>query len=733
LVSDRIAREILDDSVRAAGSARSTATAVAVLAALLIVVVAGLAAAGARSIAVPLARLNAAALTVATATGKELERVSDVESDADVAPALQAVPTTGPGDVADLAASFNRVQDAAGALLARQVTTRRNVSAMFATVARRTRNLADRQLNLIDVLERQQQDPQLLDRLYRLDHVATRLRRSASALLVISGAADDVPSNPMRLADVVRAAAAEIEQFARVDLVDAVDVAALPGVVSDLILAVAELLDNAVSYSPPPSPVTVSVSLTGGGCRVSIVDTGIGMSDDQLDAENRRLVERERLDIAPTRVLGLFVVGRLARRHGLVVTLTETRPQGVTVHVDIPGRLLTAAVGPTAPAPQPRGVRQVARERFGALPVPARATAAMRRGLEEHFPWFGDDVAPEVPAPALMALPPPPPAPRPPARPAAALPAAPARGIAPVPTAAVPAAAATLPMIPAQRSPLHGVGAEPAAPPREPAPIGPSGLSRRVPGTHLPPAAVPQPEEKEAVAVDPAAARAEALAFTQGFERGTAVAQPAPAAPLARPAAAPVARPAPVVEPVARVAPPPQWPIPTSPPPAPVAPATDEPEPAETAASVAAPVATPGPGEPAPVEAGPARLTRRVPGANLADELRLPANGQPAVGRASAMPGVHLAGTASLSAAVTQPLGAGPSAPPDRDPDAEQHTVDTLIAAFARADATASAARAEAAPADAAPMAAASGGTGGEPESDGPTPPGPETQDVERR
>lgn len=400
LVGDRIARDIVSDAAAAASRARTVAAAVAVLAALLILVMSVLAATGARSIAVPVRRLSAAARRVASATGQELERVSDTESDWAAPPVLQPVPASGPADVAALASAFNQVQEHAAALLVRQAQSRRNVASMFATVARRTRNLADRQLNLIDTLERHQQNPTLLDHLYRLDHVATRLRRSAAALLVISGSSDEASGPPVRLADVVRAAAAEIEQYARVRLTDAVDVAAVPNLVPDLILMLAELLDNAVSFSPPAAPVTVSVAPTGSGCEITVVDTGIGMSDEQLAAENDRLVERERLDIAPTRVLGLFVVGRLARRNRLEVRLEHTQPSGLTVRVRVPGHLLTAP-GPTTARPLALPARPAASRVPDGLANLSAASAAIQAALTaKPFAWFGPATRPDgEPAP----------------------------------------------------------------------------------------------------------------------------------------------------------------------------------------------------------------------------------------------------------------------------------------------------------------------------------------------
>ena len=129
-------------------------------------------------------------------------------------------------EIGELAAALNRVQATAALLLERQVTTRSNVAVMFANIARRTQNLVGRQLTLIDELERNERDPELLQRLYRLDHVATRLRRSADSLLVVSGTIDQqLSGTPTRLADIIRSALAEIEGYRAVELGEIVDVA----------------------------------------------------------------------------------------------------------------------------------------------------------------------------------------------------------------------------------------------------------------------------------------------------------------------------------------------------------------------------------------------------------------------------------------------------------------------------------------------------------------------------
>jgi len=219
---------------------------------------------------------------------------------------------------------------------------------MFGHVGRRTQNLVGRQVAIIDKLENDETEPDRLRDLYRLDHVASRLRRSASSLVVLSGATGaDEHIAPVRLGDVIRLALAEIEDYSRVDVEVSTSVRVIPALISDLVLLLAELMENATTFSPPGTQVTVTAVTWAESARLTIVDHGLGMSAERLAEENARLTRRERLDLAPTEVLGLFVVGRLARRHGLVVSLLPTDRGGVTIVVDVPAHLLTA-FGPIA-------------------------------------------------------------------------------------------------------------------------------------------------------------------------------------------------------------------------------------------------------------------------------------------------------------------------------------------------------------------------------------------------
>jgi anti-sigma regulatory factor (Ser/Thr protein kinase) len=209
-----------------------------------------------------------------------------------------------------------------------------------------------RQVALIDELEHDETDPGRLQQLYRLDHLSNRLLRNASSLVVLSGAhGADAHVEPLPLEDAVRLALAKIEDYIRVDTAIPSDIELTPAIIPDLVLVLAELMENATNLSPPHTRVSVSATASPAGARITIVDHGIGLSEERLAEENARIQRRERLDLAPTRVLGLFVVGRLARRHGLGIRLSATDGGGVTATVEVPQQLVTRVTAQTIARP----------------------------------------------------------------------------------------------------------------------------------------------------------------------------------------------------------------------------------------------------------------------------------------------------------------------------------------------------------------------------------------------
>ncbi|MGW3494441.1 ATP-binding protein [Streptomyces sp. NPDC001020] len=332
------------------------------------------------SVVQPVQALTDAAQQVAEVAGRELARVADDDAEDAGPPRLRQVPVTVRDEIGELAEAFNHVQSTAAALLERQVLTRRNVAEMFGNVGRRVSNLTTRQLSLIDAVERGETDPALLERLYSIDHIAVRLRRNADSLMLLAGIRETVlDAGPTALSNVVRAALGQIEDFQRVRLRTGTEVMVEPDIIGDLTLMIAELLENAVAFSPAGSPVEVAVSTAGSGAMIEVADHGLGMSAERLAEENTRLIRRERLDVVPTKVLGLFVVGTLARRWEVGVELSRTPGGGVTATVEIPSSLLLTMSPVTAQAPGTVPGRTAAQPSAGG-PVPSPGLTAKGSG-----------------------------------------------------------------------------------------------------------------------------------------------------------------------------------------------------------------------------------------------------------------------------------------------------------------------------------------------------------------
>jgi signal transduction histidine kinase len=244
-----------------------------------------------------------------------------------------------------------------------------------ATIARRTLVLLGRQLAVVDSLERDELDPDTLRTLYRLDHLATRMRRYAESLLVLVG--EDVGRQaraPMPLSDVVRTATSGIEQYPRIDVTigepDAEPLLAAHRALPAAHL-LAELLDNAAAASDPQTPVRVTAGRTADGVRVTVADAGIGMTDDEIAAALAVVRDPGGERAAGSARLGLHVVGRLARRLGAEVRIAPGDPAGIVVDVDLPADVLVPDEAPP-PAPEPVAAEPVAE------PVAAEPVAAVR-------------------------------------------------------------------------------------------------------------------------------------------------------------------------------------------------------------------------------------------------------------------------------------------------------------------------------------------------------------------
>ena len=259
--------------------------------------------------------------------------------------AVQPVPVNTRDEIGEVARSFDIVHEQAVKMAAEQALLRENVNGIFVNLSRRSQRLVERQLGVIDRLEADEQDPDHLASLFELDHLATRLRRNGESLLVLSGAglAKSVPK-PVPAADVIGAAVSEIEQYARIEVGIVPDVAVQGLAIHDLVHVLAELLDNATYFSEPETKVIVRAVVTRRkALAIQVTDHGVGMSDERLAEVNARLAEPPDLDVSVTRRMGLYVVSRLAKRHGIEVRLRENEDieGGVIARVVVPAELLT--------------------------------------------------------------------------------------------------------------------------------------------------------------------------------------------------------------------------------------------------------------------------------------------------------------------------------------------------------------------------------------------------------
>ncbi|WP_234347719.1 sensor histidine kinase, partial [Streptomyces specialis] len=260
----------------------------------------------------------------------------------------------GRDELGQIGRAVNTLQREAVSAAVERAVTRRGVAEVFVNLARRAQVLLHRQLNLLEALERRTTDDEDLADLIRLDHLTTRMRRHAEGLVILSGTAPARQwRKPEQLMDVVRAAVDEIEDFERVEIRRLPPFAVAGGAVADLIHLVAELLENATVFSPPHTAVQVSGERVPHGFTLEIHDRGLGMTPDALADANQRLAESQDFQLADTDRIGLFVVARLAERHGIRVSLRESPYGGTTAVTLIPGELLTE----TAEEPQDRDPR----------------------------------------------------------------------------------------------------------------------------------------------------------------------------------------------------------------------------------------------------------------------------------------------------------------------------------------------------------------------------------------
>jgi len=411
---------------------------------------------------------------------------------------------------------------------------RQTMSDLLVNLARRNQSLLNRQLSLIAELEGREREPEALADLFQLDHLATRIRRNAESLLVLSG--DDPPrlwGRPMPLSEVVRAAAAEVEDYGRVDVMVSDHIEVTGRAVADLAHLLAELIENATTFSPPGSEVRVRSHVSPNSWSsfvLSIEDTGIGMSDADLVSANAMLVEPREVDMRRS-TLGFHVVSRLAKRYGIDVKVASTPGGGLTALVTLPNEMVAEKGSEAAAA-------------AAGLPAPAMRTAPEPAGLPAGNPPALPTRTPAIP-PAAAANGAPPAAPLR-SVPGPVIPPTPA---APAPHSAPPLVHRTPPVAPLAAS-LSGPPVAPAAPAGTPGTLTPGDVgalaafrSPAPPSPPVPPAPVPAPAAPSGERV-PGAIWPSTLSSSDALPVAT---PPSALAPMAPPEPAPPAEPRPPV------------------------------------------------------------------------------------------------------------------------------------------------------------------------------------------
>ncbi|HET8930242.1 MAG TPA: ATP-binding protein, partial [Acidimicrobiales bacterium] len=331
---------------------------------------------------------------------------------------------------ADVAASINVVQLRALDLAVEQAVQRRNFADTFLNLGRRVQGLVARQLDFITELEDAETDPETLADLFKLDHLATRIRRNAESLVVLAGVTRrQRRGEPVPVIDALRSALGEVDEYPRVDI-GHVEPARLPmSIAADLAHILAELIENGLNFSPPESDVEIDGHHIEGGYQITVVDHGIGMSDDQIETANRRLSGNESFTVAPSRYMGHFVAGHLATGLGIDVQLASVPDEGTTATVVVPDDLLAhattqhdagqpetsggeqaeqvpavraafdaASFHPTAPPPAPMPAGQ-AESLSSLLSVHRRLSRPDTMADPDRSPWAGREDLPGVGAP----------------------------------------------------------------------------------------------------------------------------------------------------------------------------------------------------------------------------------------------------------------------------------------------------------------------------------------------
>ncbi|MCQ4084932.1 nitrate- and nitrite sensing domain-containing protein [Streptomyces sp. RB6PN25] len=377
-VEQHLADQAATDAASLASSAKTDAiiNSAAVLAGVLLAFV--VAALMARSMSRSMQRLRSSAFEVAEqqlpALVDQLSRTDPGRVDTRVTP----IPINTGDEIGEVARAFDQVHREAVRLAAEQALLRGNVNAIFTNLSLRNQGLIQRQLSLITELENNEADPDQLENLFHLDHLATRMRRNGENLLVLAGEEPGRRWNqPVPLVDVLRAAASEVESYERIEINGVPETEIHGAAVTDLVHLLAELLENATSFSSPQTKVRVTATrLPDGRLMVEILDKGIGLTPEDFADINHKLADPPTVDASVSQRMGLFVVGRLAARHGIRVQLRPSGEQAGTTSLVMLPEAITHGGGGEEMEESDFTVSRIVPEHFGDTYQGGNLTAA---------------------------------------------------------------------------------------------------------------------------------------------------------------------------------------------------------------------------------------------------------------------------------------------------------------------------------------------------------------------
>ncbi len=389
---DEITATLLGGVTASLGEAASDARRNALIGAVLTLVALGAAIAIAiviaRSLLGPIGRVREGALAVAR--HRLPDAVARIRAGQEPEP-LTTIDVTTNEEIGQVARAVDDLHRQAIHLASGEAQLRQTVNAMFVTLSRRSNSLVNQQLAQIERLEHDEEDPKRLESLFRLDHLASRMRRTADSLLILADAPNRAAGQfSLTAGEALQAATSAVQDYRRVQILTHLGTRIGDEAAPDVVHLLTELVDNALTYSPPSEPVRIAAHLGSDGVTITITDAGLGVPVAELEQLNRDLAHGAEATPDTARRMGLFVVSRLAERHGIHARLVRNPGGGMTATVVLPPTILPEVPQTSAPAPATATYASAS----------TASTASNGSGTSEELPGSSQDIDASAPLPA---------------------------------------------------------------------------------------------------------------------------------------------------------------------------------------------------------------------------------------------------------------------------------------------------------------------------------------------